>query len=251
MSKAAILIPARWASTRFPGKPLHPIAGKPLIQHVWERASRARQADRVIVATDDMRIAETAFAFGAEVAMTAANLPTGTDRIAAVSANLKTHGILVNVQGDEPLVDPALIDRLILTLRAHPRVGMATAASRFQHAADAASPDNVKVVMDTKGRALYFSRSLIPFNRDNSPRAAPCLHHMGIYAFRRSFLTQFVRWKPTPLEKTEKLEQLRALENGGQILVVETKHRSPGVDRPQDVATIESIIGTRKPRNNH
>jgi 3-deoxy-manno-octulosonate cytidylyltransferase (CMP-KDO synthetase) len=235
---AVAIIPARWASTRFPGKPLAMLAGRPLVQHVWERCLRAKKLSRVIVATDDMRIAEVAFDFGAEVTLTSPKHPTGSDRLAEVAKKLTGVSIILNVQGDEPLIDPRLIDRLVDDMVKNPRAEMVTAATPFVDAAAVANPNNVKVVIDRLGNALYFSRSAIPFDRDAAGVAAP-LHHLGIYGYRRAFLLQFVKWKPTPLEQSEKLEQLRALEMGARIRVVLTKHRSIGVDTPEDLAAAE------------
>lgn len=242
-----ILIPTRWASTRFPGKPLALLRGKPLVQHVWERASRAKRANRVIVATDDMRIAEAAFEFGAEVSLTSPKHPTGSDRLAEVAAKLPGVANIINVQGDEPLIEPRLIDRLIGELEDNPAAAMVTAATTFADAGAVADPNNVKVVADRLGNALYFSRSAIPFVRDPVPtrRAAagfPFLHHLGIYGYRRKFLLDFVRWKPTPLEQAEKLEQLRALEMGARIRLVVTRYRSIGVDTPADLAAAERAL---------
>jgi 3-deoxy-manno-octulosonate cytidylyltransferase (CMP-KDO synthetase) len=235
---AAILIPARWASTRFPGKPLALLKGRPLIQHVWERACTARSARRVIIATDDMRIAETAFAFGAEVALTSRRHPSGTDRIAEVAAKLRSESIMINVQGDEPLFDPRLIDRLAEFLRGHPRVPMATAAAPLHEESAFHDPHIVKAVVAPDGRALYFSRAPVPASREGkAPRNA--FHHIGIYAYRRTFLLKFVAWKPTPLEKLEKLEQLRALENGATIHVIPTSKTRPGIDTPAQLAALE------------
>lgn len=233
MSVAAI-IPARWASTRFPGKPLYPILGKPLLQHTWERCLKAKSVSQVIVATDDMRIAEAAFEFGAEVTLTSAKHPSGTDRLAEVAARLRGVKHVINVQGDEPAIDPRLIDRLVKTLQSHPKLEMVTAACPFPEEGEALNPNNVKVVTALDGRALYFSRSPIPFDRDKNSRLQP-LWHIGLYGYRRDFLAQFVRWKPTPLEQTEKLEQLRALEHGASIQVVTTKSHGVGVDTPEDV----------------
>lgn len=241
MSKVAIIIPARYASTRFPGKPLHVIAGKPLIQHVWERCCRAKRADTVIVATDDMRIAEAAFDFGAEVSLTSDKHPTGTDRIAEVAARLRGYSHILNVQGDEPDADPRLLDRLAKTLLDDRRLPMVTACFPFADAVEAASPNNVKVVLRPDGDALYFSRSLIPFDRNALGEAAPKLH-LGIYGYSRKFLLQFVKWKQTPLEKTECLEQLRALENGARIRVITARRASLGVDTPEDADKIESLF---------
>jgi len=238
MSKTVGIIPARWSSTRFPGKPLHPIVGKPLLQHVWERCRRARALDSVIVATDDMRIAEAAFAWGAEISLTSRDHASGTDRIAEVAAKL--HGVshLINIQGDEPLIDPELINQLARKMQRNPKIEMITAAHPFENCADAQSPHQVKVVLDRRKRALYFSRNPIPFARDAT--APVCyFRHQGIYGYRRDLLLRFVRWKPSPLEKAEALEQLRALENGVNIHVVVTQSGSPGVDTPDDARAIE------------
>ena len=245
MSHAAIIIPARWGSTRFPSKPLHLLAGKPLIQHVWERCIQISGADRVIVATDDTRILEVAFAFGAEVALTSAAHPSGTDRVAEVARNLPTAGILVNVQGDEPFLDPKLAEKLIRALKADPRAQMATAACELA-AGDRDNPNVVKVVCDLSGNALYFSRSLIPCDRDGDVTPAR-LRHIGIYAYRRSFLLKLVKAKQTPLEKSEKLEQLRALEHGARIRVIPAKSVGPGIDTPADAVAAEKLLRPRKP----
>lgn len=244
MSGVVAIIPARWASTRFPGKPLVKLRGKPLVQHVWERACRAKGVDEVIVATDDMRIAEAAFDFGAEVAMTSPKHPTGTDRLAEVALRLKSARIIVNVQGDEPDIAPATIERLVKALRDDPRLGMVTAANPFSSAADVHNPNVVKVATDLSGRALYFSRSVIPCDRDGRG-GVKYLRHQGIYGYRRKVLLDFVRWKPTPLEQAEKLEQLRALEHGVAIGVIVVKRGSVGVDAPEDVVTAERALRGR------
>lgn len=235
MSGIAAIIPARWASTRFPGKPLVKLRGKPLVQHVWERAQRAKSVDRVIVATDDMRIAEAAFDFGAEVALTSPKHPTGTDRLAEVAQKLRSASIILNVQGDEPDIAPSTIDRLARALRDDPSLGMVTAANPITSPADIRNPNVVKVVTDLSGRALYFSRSAIPHDRDGHA-GIKYLRHQGIYGYRRKVLLDFVRWKPTPLEQAEKLEQLRALEHGVVIGVIVVKRASVGVDVPADLA---------------
>lgn len=241
---AVAIIPARWGSTRFPGKALYPILGKPLVQHVWERCLKAKTISQVIVATDDMRIAEVAFGFGAEVTLTSPKHPSGTDRLAEVAARLRGVKHIINVQGDEPTVDHRLIDRLARTLQKNPKLEMVTAAHPFEHQSDAMNPNNVKAVVAPDGRALYFSRSVVPFDRDGNSPAKP-LWHIGIYGYRRDFLAQFVRWKPTPLEQTEKLEQLRALEHGATIQVLTTSHRSLGVDTPEDVPRAIAALGGR------
>jgi 3-deoxy-manno-octulosonate cytidylyltransferase (CMP-KDO synthetase) len=246
MTKAVGIIPARWGSTRFPGKPLYPIAGWPLLRHVWERCRRARSLDAVIIATDDMRIAEAAFAWGAEVSMTSRRHQSGTDRIAEVAKAAKQFGYIVNIQGDEPLVDPRLIDRLVKKLRSDSTIALVTVAHPFANEREASSPHQVKVVIALDGRALYFSRARIPFGgaRGVHPRL---LRHQGIYGFRRESLLRFVAWKPSPLERAESLEQLRALENGVTLHVLVAKHGSPGVDTPQDAKALEQkLTGARR-----
>lgn len=244
MSRAVIIIPARWASTRFPGKPLFPLAGKPLLWHVWKRCLRVRSAERVIVATDDMRIAEAAFDFGAEVALTSHSHPSGTDRIAEVAGKLPSFGIVVNAQGDEPFLDPRLVERLIAALNADRQLAMATAACPLA-SSGADNPNCVKVVTDLKGNALYFSRSTIPFDREGKIHPKR-FRHLGIYAYRRPFLLKFVKWEQTPLEKSEKLEQLRALEHGASIRVLMTRAMNgPGVDTPEDAAAAERALQVR------
>ncbi len=247
MPKVAVVIPARYASTRLPGKPLIPLAGKPLIQHVWERCSRARGIDTVIVATDDMRIAEAARAFGAEVAMTSPKHRSGTDRVAEVAKKLRGVTHVINVQGDEPLVDPALIAKLAKTMIADRSIQMITAASVFGAGEDAANPNAVKVVSDRNGNALYFSRSLIPFLRGDGVRPV-WRRHLGIYGYTTKFLLEFVKWKPSPLELAESLEQLRALENGARIRVLSARHAAVGVDTPEDVATVERLLAPVRAR---
>jgi 3-deoxy-manno-octulosonate cytidylyltransferase (CMP-KDO synthetase) len=253
MTKAVGIIPARWASTRFPGKPLHPIFGKPLLRRVWEQCRKARKLDSVIIATDDMRIAEAAFDWGAEVALTSARHQSGTDRVAEVARKAREFAYIINIQGDEPLIDPGLIDKLVEKLRADRRIGMVTAAHRFSNSADAGSPHQVKAVIDSHGRALYFSRLPIPafptksgfktvVSKKGGSRRFLYLRHQGIYGFRRATLLQFVRWKQSPLERLESLEQLRALENGVTVHVLVTNHGSPGVDTPQDAKALEQKL---------
>lgn len=240
----ALVIPARWGSTRFPGKMLHPLAGKPLIRHVWERASAARGIERVIVATDDTRIAGAAGAFGAEVVMTSPAHPSGTDRIAEVAAKLRGITHFINVQGDEPLIDPLLIEALSKEMRGSKEVAMITAATPFADLLEAKDPNCVKVVTGASGNALYFSRSLIPHHRDanDAKSAVQPLLHLGIYGYRSDTLRRLVRLSPTPLEQCEKLEQLRALEHGIPIRVITTNHRGIGVDTPDDAARVERIL---------
>jgi 3-deoxy-manno-octulosonate cytidylyltransferase (CMP-KDO synthetase) len=199
MSKTAIIIPARWASSRLPGKPLLELVGKPLVQHVWERCRKVREADEVIIATDDMRIAEAAFAFGADVALTSAKHPTGTDRIAEVAKKLAGFDVILNVQGDEPFIEPALIRCLIEVLKKEKSLAMSTAACPLAEG-ELENPNCVKVVTGITGDALYFSRSAIPCDRDGDASPAR-LRHLGIYGYRRKFLLDFVKWKQTPLPK--------------------------------------------------
>ena len=245
MTKAVGIIPARWASTRFPGKLLYPIAGKPLLRHVWDRCKAARKLDSVIIAADDMRIADAAFQWGAEVALTSPDHQSGTDRVAEVARKAKQFGLIVNIQGDEPLIDPRLIDKVVEQVRHDRRIDIVTAANPFETPAEASSPHQVKVVVDLRGNALYFSRFAIPFVRS---RSAPVkyLRHQGIYGFRRKALLQFVRWKPTPLERAESLEQLRALENGVKVHVLVTRHGSPGVDTLADAKALEQKLARAK-----
>jgi 3-deoxy-manno-octulosonate cytidylyltransferase (CMP-KDO synthetase) len=245
MPKVAVVIPARYASTRLPGKPLHPIAGKPLIQHVWERCQRAKGIEKVIVATDDMRIAEAAFAFGAEVAMTSDKHRSGTDRVAEVAKKLRGFTHLINVQGDEPLIDPAMVSKLATTMAKNSRIEMITAANPFASGDDVSNPNMVKVVLDREGNGLYFSRSPIPYVRGDGVKPA-FYRHQGIYGYTTKFLLQFVKWKPGLLEQAESLEQLRALENGAKIRVILAKSAAVGVDTPEDVETVERILASER-----
>jgi 3-deoxy-manno-octulosonate cytidylyltransferase (CMP-KDO synthetase) len=245
MNKAVAIIPVRFGSTRFPGKPLYPIAGKPLLRYVWERCQRARKLTSVIIATDDMRVANAAFDWGAEVALTSARHHSGTDRVAEVARKTSQFAFVINIQGDEPLIDPALIDRFVDTLRADRNIQIVTAAHPFKSQREISSPNQVKVVVDLQGNALYFSRFAIPFPRDHTG-SIEYLRHQGIYGFRREALLRFVKWKPTPLERTESLEQLCALENGVKVHVLVTKHGSPGVDTPQDAKALEQRLAPTK-----
>lgn len=241
------ILPARFASTRFPGKPLQPIAGKPLIQRVVERCRLARSLTEVIVATDDERIARVVAPF-ARVEFTRPDHPSGTDRIAEVAERLECDAI-VNVQGDEPLIDPAVIDAVAEALT---RADMSTAATPLRDPAEYDNPNNVKVVVSTSGRALYFSRRTIPCLRDAGPlpvaaqmAAFPFLKHLGIYGFRRETLLRLVRFPVSPLEAAEKLEQLRALENDIPIAVVRVDYDCIGVDAPSDIQRVEAVLRAR------
>ncbi|MDC0088015.1 3-deoxy-manno-octulosonate cytidylyltransferase [Akkermansiaceae bacterium] len=235
------IIPARWASTRFPGKPLHLIAGKPLVQHVWERCQECTKLDDVVIATDDLRILEAAEAFGAKVVMTSTDHPTGTDRIAEAAASQPDAVYIINIQGDEPLIDPALIDQLAEALHADSGVSMATAANPIKDEELINDPNVVKCVLALNGDALYFSRSPLPYRRSESP-ALTLYRHKGIYAYRRDFLEKFITWEPSPLERAESLEQLRALENNARIKVLITDDESPGVDTLEQAIAIEKLL---------
>jgi 3-deoxy-manno-octulosonate cytidylyltransferase (CMP-KDO synthetase) len=238
------VIPARYGSTRFPGKPLFLIAGKPLIQHVIERCRESQRLAEVIVATDDERIEATVKPW-CRVEMTSADHPSGTDRVAEVVGRCACDGA-VNIQGDEPLLDPKVIDAVADALE---KCAMSTAATRIEDLAEFDNPNAVKVVVNAGGRALYFSRRTIPFVRDAASRplaeqlaAFPFLKHLGIYGYRREALLRLVQWPVSPLERAEKLEQLRALENGLEIAVVQVAYDCVGVDTPADVARVEARL---------
>jgi 3-deoxy-manno-octulosonate cytidylyltransferase (CMP-KDO synthetase) len=242
MSRVVGIIPARWGSSRFPGKPLRGIASKPLVQHVWERCAEARCFDQIIIATDDMRIAEVCFAFGAEISLTSTEHQSGTDRIAEVAKKLRNASLIFNVQGDEPLIDPSLLRRLVRRLKREKEIGIITAAVPISPEASH-NEHQVKVVFDLRGDALYFSRSRIPFSR--TAQQTRYYKHLGIYGYRRRALLAFVKWKPGLLEQTERLEQLRALENGLKIRVIVSESDSIGVDTPEDAAEVERLILSR------
>lgn len=254
--RAIAVIPARFASTRFPGKPLAADTGKPLIQHVCERAAAARRIDRVIVATDDQRIVAAVQGFGGEAVMTRADHPSGTDRIAEVAArldaSLRDADLILNVQGDEPEIDPAHLDGLVELMGADRDAEVGTLACPFAviPGSDPRDPNAVKVVIDVRGRAIYFSRALIPHPRgfecgtgmpagqDFKPlhQAAPYLLHVGVYAYRKGFLASLAGLAPTPLERTEHLEQLRWIEHGHRIVVRVVESAAKGIDTPEDYA---------------
>jgi len=242
--QAVAVIPARFAASRFPGKPLAPIAGVPMLRRVWEGARSAKCVRDALVATDDARIADAARGFGATVVMTSSEHPTGTDRIAEVARHLRDD-IVVNVQGDEPLIEGFVIDAAVEALVAEPSAPMATVVHAV--AADAlADPNRVKAVLDRRGFALYFSRAPIPFVRDASARRPPVWQHVGLYAYRREFLLEYVKLPRTPLEETEALEQLRALEHGHPIRVAAIEGwESLPVDVPADVAKVEAALAAR------
>ncbi|MEZ4600444.1 MAG: 3-deoxy-manno-octulosonate cytidylyltransferase [Syntrophotaleaceae bacterium] len=237
----AAIIPARYASTRFPGKPLQLILGKTMIERVYRQVSQASLVDRIIVATDDQRIFQAVESFGGEVVMTRADHATGTDRLAEVAADLTTD-LIVNIQGDEPLIDPAMIEAAIVPLKRDAGIPMGTLKTPIGSRAEFLDPNVVKVVTDSEGFALYFSRAPIPHWRDGASLHPEAFKHIGLYVYRRDFLLRYASLPPTRLESLEKLEQLRALENGYRIRVVETDLISIGVDVPEDVARVEAHL---------
>jgi 3-deoxy-D-manno-octulosonate cytidylyltransferase len=244
------IIPARHASTRFPGKPLVVLAGKPMLQWVWERARLAREADEVIVATDDERVRDCATSFGAHVAMTSASCATGTDRIAEIAARSARAGdgdaadVYVNIQGDEPLIEPEAIDACVRALRRDAGASMATLCAPLREG-DYENENVVKVVTRTDGRALYFSRAPIPWlrgRRAGDAAPGPARRHVGLYAYRRDALLRLASMPPSPLERCESLEQLRALDAGMAIAVAEGPDSGPAVDVPSDVPAAEEAL---------
>ena len=247
-----VVIPARFASTRLPGKPLQEIAGKPMIQHVWQQACKS-SAQQVVVATDDPRIVEACEAFGAQVLLTRVDHNSGTDRLAEVATQLglAADAIVVNVQGDEPLIPPAIIDQVAANLAGHPEAGIATLAEPIEDAAALFNPNVVKVSSDIHGLALTFSRAPLPWARDAFarernvlPAGVPYRRHIGIYAYRAGFLHDFVAWGPCQLEDTECLEQLRALWHGVRIHVADALHSPPaGVDTAEDLERVRRLLG--------
>nr|WP_298109395.1 3-deoxy-manno-octulosonate cytidylyltransferase [uncultured Pseudomonas sp.] len=247
-----VVIPARYASSRLPGKPLQDIAGKPMVQHVWEQACKS-SAQRVVVATDDVRIVEVCRGFGAEVLLTRVEHNSGTDRLAEVAAalGLAADAIVVNVQGDEPLIPPAIIDQVAANLAANPQAAIATLAEPIEDAATLFNPNVVKVVSDLHGLALTFSRAPLPWARDafavdreQLPANVPYRRHIGIYAYRAQFLHDFVAWGPCWLEDGECLEQLRALWHGVRIHVADALQAPPaGVDTQDDLDRVRRLLG--------
>lgn len=257
--RAVAIIPARWASTRFPGKPLAQIRNKPMIQWVVEQARKAKRISEVIVAADDTRILEAVAGFGGKAVMTSSRHATGSDRIAEVASGLKCD-IVVNVQGDEPLIPPQNIDQVVDSLGKDPSLTVATLMMPVDDPDEISDPNVVKVITDQKGRALYFSRSPIPFHRDDWASGSPediskskdagknrVFKHIGLYAYTRSFLLEFAQMKPTPLEQLEQLEQLRILEHGFPIQVDITERKSMGVDHIDDLARVERFLEKRNP----
>lgn len=246
------IIPSRFGSSRFPGKPLALLAGKPLVAWVVSAVKQAKLLDDVLVATDDARIVEAVEKFGGKAVMTPSELPSGTDRIACAAraylgGDFNDDDLLVNIQGDEPLIDPRLIDELVTKLTAGKNFEMATAVTPIKSAADLAAKTVVKVVLDQEDGALYFSRAPIPCDRDHEPDLSTGLYvrHLGIYAYRGGFLKRYIAEPPCALEKTEKLEQLRALWMGARIAVVRTEDEGIGVDTPEDAKRVEKILCER------
>jgi 3-deoxy-manno-octulosonate cytidylyltransferase (CMP-KDO synthetase) len=243
------IIPARFASTRLPGKPLSDLLGRPMIQHVYERVQRSR-VDRVLVATDDQRILDAVLAFGGQALLTSADHASGTDRVAEVARSLDAE-IIVNVQGDEPLLDPQHVDLALEPFETDSTVSISTLACPIDNVEDLLAPNVVKVVVDGRGDALYFSRSPIPHVRQDAPSLAPeaailrglALRHLGLYAYRREALLRLADLPQAPLERAEALEQLRALHNGLRIRVVRLAgHPAPAVDTPQDLARVRALM---------
>jgi len=252
------VLPSRYQASRFPGKPLARIAGRPMIQWVWEAARNAPGVDEVVVATDDARIAAAVEAFGGRIVMTDPGLPSGTDRVAAAYTALgEGFDVVLNIQGDEPAMHPATIAGVVSLLAADPSLPMATVACPFSTPEELFNPNNVKVVLDDRGHALYFSRSPVPYLRNSTlfladfrPWLGPqhmefYLRHLGIYGYRPEALARFTALPPHPLEKMEMLEQLRALAAGMAIGVARTPHLSLGVDVPADIPTVEELLRQR------
>lgn len=235
-------IPARYDSSRFPGKPLAAILGKPMFWHVWSRAMRCKRFTNVYLCTDDERIAAAAAGLDVPCVMTARDHVNGSSRVfeAASSLGVESDAVVVNIQGDEPALAPSMLEALVAPFEEDGVLAATLACSIGRE--EAMLPDRVKVVRDARGNALYFSRSPIPFERDGKAGESPFLLHVGIYAYRMSVLAAYVKWSPTPLEDMEKLEQLRFLENGVPMRVVETTHRSHGVDRPEDIERITPLM---------
>ncbi len=244
------IIPARYSSQRLPAKPLADINGKPMIQHVYERAAQASLVSEVIVATDDERVASAVRAFHGQVLLTPASLTSGTDRVAFAAESLRQADVVVNIQGDEPLIEPAMIDEAVSPVLRDENLVAATLVRQIDNHRDLSNPSIVKVVLDSEGYCLYFSRSVIPFLRDRNVAEWPQHHvyykHIGLYVFRRPFLLQYARLSQTPLELAEKLEQLRILEHGYRIKATVTRHDSIPVDTQQDLEHVRLIIQARQ-----
>ncbi|MBQ9480409.1 MAG: 3-deoxy-manno-octulosonate cytidylyltransferase [Selenomonadaceae bacterium] len=237
--KAICIIPARYASTRLPGKPLRLIAGLPMICRVYQRAAQSKRASAAVVATDDQRIFDAVANNNGRAVMTRADHNTGTDRLAEAAQSFPDADLIINVQGDEPLINPNLIDELISQFDHDDQLNMATVAVELNEPSEIANPNNVKVVMDRNRNALYFSRSAIPFERNTGK--SKVYKHIGIYAYRKNFLLEYAAMSPTPLEQAESLEQLRALENGHKIKVIISADKFIGVDTEDDLILVNKI----------
>jgi 3-deoxy-manno-octulosonate cytidylyltransferase (CMP-KDO synthetase) len=244
MMTAAVVIPVRLGSTRLPGKVLAAETGRPLVQHVVDRVRLCRHVNRVIVAADDRRIVAALEPFGTECRVTSPTHESGTDRVAEVAQSLDDE-IIVNVQGDEPEIDASLVDRLIDRLASEPSMSIATAAVPFPQDADPHDPNLVKVVSDPNGRAIYFSRSIVPFPREPGPHNVAPMLHVGVYAYRRAMLLQIAGWPVSPLERTERLEQLRAIEHGAPIAVIQAVAAWGGIDTPEQYAQFVQRFAAR------
>jgi 3-deoxy-manno-octulosonate cytidylyltransferase (CMP-KDO synthetase) len=240
--KVVVVIPARYGSTRLPGKPLVLLAGKPMIQRVYERAKLAQRVDRVIVATDDERIVKAVEGFGGEARMTRSEHRTGTERVAEVAAR-EEGDVFVNVQGDEPLLDPQAIDVAVNSLLEEPQAGISTVATPIKTPGDIMDPNVVKTVLDFDGNAIYFSRAPIPWVRDRASKIqVRHLKHLGLYVFQREALLEYPTLPEGELERIEQLEQLRWMENGWKIRVAEVEHDAVSVDVQEDVARVEKLL---------
>ena len=243
--KIVAVIPARFDSTRFPGKPLAKIKGRAMIEHVYERVEKADDIDEVIVATDDNRIKEKVKEFNGMVKKTSSEHSSGTDRVAEVAKNIDAD-LVVNVQGDEPLIEPAMIEQAIRPFKVEENILMSTLKKKIENINEINNPNVVKVVTDDEGYALYFSRATIPYQQNNNDENIDYFKHIGLYVYEREFLLKYSQMDATALEETESLEQLRALENGYDIKVVETAFNTVGVDTPQDLQYVEDIIEMKK-----
>ena len=244
--RTVAVIPARYGSTRFPGKPLAPILGRPMIRWVWERAARARGLDRLVVATDDERIAREVRGFGGEAVMTPADCPTGSDRVQAAVRGMECD-VVLNLQGDEPTLDPLALEALLALMSRDPSLPMGTLVAPIRSREEFDNPNVVKVALGEEGRCLYFSRSPVPFCRELAFGRAPLWRHVGIYAFRKEFLKAFTSWPRGALERTESLEQLRALERGAVIRAARVQWPGCAVDSPEDIRAAEAFLRAAGP----
>ncbi len=245
MLPVVVIIPARYASVRFPGKPLAKLAGKPMIQWVYENALQIPAVDTVMVATDDQRIFDAVNNFGGRVLMTPGNIRNGSERVGFVAKDIDVE-IIVNLQGDEPLISPQAVGKAVRELQTNPQLNVATLGCSIKNETEWRGSSVVKAIVDESLNAIYFSRAPIPHVRDGNFKPLPALYrHIGVYVYRKTFLMEFLKWPEGILEQQEKLEQLRILEKGYKIKVIETRNFSPGVDMPEDVETVENLIKKR------